>query len=68
MMLYKSRLNIKLSDYYGKIALWMIAIVCTLGFAAIPFQLWLAKVILDNWEVEAETRFNKGDFKPPREQ
>ena len=52
MKRYKSRLNIKLSDYYGKIALWMIAIVCTLGFAAIPFQLWLAKVILDNWEIE----------------
>ena len=51
MKKYKSRLNIKLSDYYGKIVLWMIAIVCTLGFAAIPFQLWLAKVILDNWEV-----------------
>ena len=67
MMLYKSKLNIKLSDYYGRIALWMIAIVVTLGFAAIPFQLWLAKVILDNWEIEAETRFNEGDFKRPPE-
>ena len=63
MKRYKSRLNIKLSDYYGRIALWMIAIVCTLGFAAIPFQLWLAKVILDNWEIEAETRFSERDFK-----
>ena len=51
MKKYKSRLNINISDYYGKIALWMIAIVLTLGFAAIPFQLWLAKVILDNWEI-----------------
>jgi len=49
--IYKSRLNIKLSDYYGKLALWMVAIVLTLGFAAIPFQIWLAKVVLDNWEV-----------------
>ena len=36
----------------GALALWMIAIVFTLGFAAIPFQLWLAKLILDNWEIE----------------
>ena len=52
MKVYKSKLNIKFSDYTGRIALWMIAIVCTLGFAAIPFQLWLAKVILDHIEVE----------------
>ena len=63
MKLYKSKLNIKLSDYYGRLALWCVAIVCTLGFAAIPFQLWLAKVILDNWEIEAETRFSERDFK-----
>ena len=52
MKVYKSKLNIKFSDYTGTIVLWMIAIVCTLGFAAIFFQLWLAKLILDNWEVE----------------
>ena len=52
MKRYKSKLNIKWTDYMGRIILWCIAIVCTLGFAAIPFQLWLAKVILDNWEVE----------------
>lgn len=52
MKRYKSKLNIKWADYMGRIILWCIAIVCTLGFAAIPFQLWLAKVILDNWEVE----------------
>lgn len=52
MKKYKSKLNIELSDYYGRLALWMIAIVCTLGFAAIPFQIWLAKVVLDNWEIE----------------
>ena len=51
MKKYKSKLNIKLSDYYGRLALWMVAIVLTLGFAVIPFQIWLAKVILDNWEV-----------------
>ena len=63
MKRYKSRLNIKISDYYGKIALWMIAIVCTLGFAAIPFQLWLAKVILDNWEVhETVSHGGEGGF------
>ena len=61
MKRYKSRLNIKISDYYGRIALWMIAIVCTLGFAAIPFQLWLAKVILDHWEIQ-EYKFNEKDF------
>ena len=32
----------------------MVAIVCTLGFAAIPFQIWLAKVVLDNWEITEE--------------
>ena len=53
MKVYKSKLNIKLSDYYGRLALWCVAIVVTLGFAAIPFQLWLAKVILDHIEVEA---------------
>ena len=52
MKKYKSKLNLKISDHIGALALWMIAIVCTLGFAAIPFQLWLAKVILDNWEIE----------------
>jgi hypothetical protein len=52
MKTYKSKLNIQWRDYYGKIALWMVAIVCTLGFAAIPFQLWLAKVVMDNWEIE----------------
>tara|TARA_B100000959_G_C14698524_1_gene507796 strand:+ start:233 stop:421 length:189 start_codon:yes stop_codon:yes gene_type:complete len=52
MKKYKSKLNIQIRDYMGTIALWCVAIVCTLGFAAIPFQLWLAKVILDNWEVE----------------
>ena len=64
MKVYKSKLNIKLSDYYGRLALWCVAIVVTLGFAAIPFQLWLAKIILDNWEIEAETRFSGRDFKP----
>jgi len=52
MKTYKSKLNIKFGDHMGAIVLWCIAIVCTLGFAAIPFQLWLAKVILDNWEIE----------------
>ena len=52
MKRYKSKLNIKWTDYMGRIILWCVAIVCTLGFAAIPFQLWLAKVILDNIEVE----------------
>ena len=52
MKVYKSKLNIKFSDYTGTIALWMIAIVCTLGFAAVLFWPWAMKVILDNWEVE----------------
>jgi len=52
MKTYKSKLNINWQDHIGAIVLWCIAIVCTLGFAAIPFQLWLAKLILDNWEVE----------------
>ena len=52
MKKYKSKLNIKWSDHTGALALWCVAIVCTFGFAAIPFQLWLAKLILDNWEVE----------------
>ena len=52
MTIYKSKLNIIYSDYIGTIVLWCVAIVCTLGFAAIPFQLWLAKVILDHIEVE----------------
>ena len=71
MKVYKSKLNIKFSDYTGTIVLWMIAIVCTLGFAAIPFQLWLAKVILDNVEVEVheddckmdKTKFEVGDLR-----
>ena len=53
MKKYKSKLNIKVSDYIGALILWCVAIVVTLGFAAIPFQLWLAKVILDHIEVEA---------------
>ena len=52
MTIYKSKLNIIYSDHMGAIVLWCVAIVCTLGFAAIPFQLWLAKLILDNVEVE----------------
>ena len=52
MKKYKSKLNINLNDYMGSIVLWCLAIVGTLGFAAIPFQLWLAKLLLDNWEVE----------------
>ena len=52
MKKYKSKLNIKFSDHVGTIVLWSLAIVVTLGFAAIFFQLWLAKLILDNWEVE----------------
>ena len=56
MKIYKSKLNIKFSDHAGTIALWCVAIVCTLGFAAILFQLWLAKVILDNWEVEVHEK------------
>lgn len=55
MKKYKSRLNVKWTDHIGAIVLWCIAIVCTLGFAAIPFQLWLAKLILDNWEVHETT-------------
>ncbi len=57
MKRYKSKLNIELKDYYGALALWMLAIVCTLGFAAIPFQIWLAKVVLDNLEVEESDFF-----------
>ena len=64
MKTYKSKLNIKWTDYMGRIVLWCVAIVCTLGFAAIPFQLWLAKVILDNWEVE-EYEKNNLDKLPP---
>jgi len=56
MKIYKSKLNIKFSDHAGTIALWCVAIVCTLGFAAILFQLWLAKVILDNIEVEVHEK------------
>ncbi len=52
MKTYKSKLNINFNDYMGPIVLWCLAIVLTLGFAAIPFQLWLAKLLLDNWEVE----------------
>ncbi|GEM_PF-3420181 len=52
MKKYKSKLNINFNDYTGSIVLWCLAIVVTLGFAAIPFQLWLAKVLLDNWEIE----------------
>jgi|TARA_Y100000739_G_C20142696_1_gene255201 hypothetical protein len=52
MKKYKSKLNINFNDYMGSIVLWCLAIVVTLGFAAIPFQLWLAKLLLDNWEVE----------------
>jgi hypothetical protein len=52
MKVYTSKLNIKFSDYTGTIVLWMIAIVCTLGFAAVLFWPWAMKVILDNWEVE----------------
>tara|TARA_B100001123_G_C15257417_1_gene1005240 strand:- start:1528 stop:1791 length:264 start_codon:yes stop_codon:yes gene_type:complete len=52
--IYRSKLNIKWSDHTKAIALWFIAIVFTLGFAAIPFQLWLAKLILDNWEITEE--------------
>jgi len=51
MKVYKSKLNINWQDHIGAIVLWSIAIICTLGFAAIPFQIWLAKLILDNWEV-----------------
>ena len=58
MKSYKSRLNIEWTDYIGRIILWSIAIVCTLGLAAIPFQLWLAKVILDNWEVEEHLKLS----------
>jgi len=52
MKKYKSKLNIQISDYTGTIILWCLAIVVTLGFAAIPFQIWFAKVLLNNWEVE----------------
>ena len=52
MKKYKSKLNINFSDYMGAIILWCLAIVVTLGFAAIPFQIWLAKVVLYNWEIE----------------
>ena len=56
MKIYKSKLNIKLSDYIGALILWCVAIVCTLGFAAIPFQIWLAKVVLDNWVIEEQEK------------
>jgi len=56
MKTYKSKLNIEFSDHMGAIILWCGAIVLTLGFAAIPFQLWLAKLILDNWEVEVHEK------------
>ena len=63
MKRYKSKLNLKISDHIGALVLWMIAIVFTLGFAAIPFQLWLAKLILDNWEVhETVSRGGEGGF------
>jgi hypothetical protein len=42
----------------GTIVLWCVAIICTLGFAAILFQLWLAKLILDNWEIEVHEESN----------
>ena len=58
MKRYKSKLNIKFSDHMGTIVLWCVAIICTLGFAAILFQLWLAKMILDNWEIEVHEESN----------
>ena len=54
MKTYKSKLNDKWNEHIGAIVLWCIAIVYTLGFAAIPFQLWLAKLVLDNWEITEE--------------
>ena len=32
MKKYKSKLNLKISDHIGALALWMIAIVFTLGY------------------------------------
>ena len=52
MKVYKSKLNIKFRDYWWKLLLWMIAVVCTLGFAAVLFWLWAMKVVIDNIEVE----------------
>ena len=36
----------------GSVVIWCLAKVVTLGFATIAFQLWLAKLPLDNGEVE----------------
>jgi hypothetical protein len=58
MKVYKSKLNIKFSDYWWKLLLWMIAVVCTLGFAAVLFWLWAMKVVIDNIEVEVHEGSN----------
>ena len=58
MKTYKSKLNIKFSDYWWKLLLWMIAVVCTLGFAAVLFWLWGMKVVLNNLEVEVHEENN----------
>jgi hypothetical protein len=64
MKVYKSKLNIKFSDYTGTIVLWMIAIVCTLGFAALLFWPWAMKVVIDHIEVEVHEE-NNLDKLPP---
>jgi uncharacterized membrane protein YjgN (DUF898 family) len=58
MKVYKSKLNIKFSDYWWKLLLWMIAVVCTLGFAAVLFWLWAMKVVIDHVEVEVHEENN----------
>ena len=58
MKVYKSKLNIKFRDYWWKLLLWMVAVVCTLGFAAVLFWLWAMKVVLDNVEVEVHEENN----------
>ena len=52
MKKYKSKLNIKFSDHIGVMFLWFFLCVVTLGFASLFFCIWLAKLIIDNIEVE----------------
>jgi len=56
MKRYKSKLNIKFRDYWWKLLLWMIVVICTLGFAAVLFWLWAMKVVIDNIEVEVHEK------------
>ena len=51
MKTYKFRCDLNVNDIFGKLVLWVLLCVVTLGLASPFFYIYLARLVINNTEV-----------------